>query len=209
VEYLKAFARAASLNVIDLDLIEGRTLRRADLLFIEDHSVLIAEVKRSLAPGALSRHLLYPEGIIAVFKHLLGAYGQCLASFARRSWRTQGVDEARVAAVVLVDEPVGAEGAVFADLYGAQTTVDLPFEIMGVDEFENAVGVLGTKGLVDLICKKWSEGMRDIPLIVYARNVLGIETQRAEGKRAHLEVEERELFFEAGLVPRNFAAAWP
>ncbi len=209
VDYLKAFATAASLNVLDLDTIEDRTLRRADLLFFEGDSVLIAEVKRSLATGALSRHLLYPEGIIAVFSHLHGAYGQCQATFARRSWRATGISDTHAAAVVLVDEPVGAEGAVFSDLYGAQTVVDLPFEIMGVDEFENAIGVLGTRRLVELICKKWNEGLRDIPLLVYARNVLGIETQIVEGKRTHLEAEERELFFEAGLVPRNFPAVWP
>ena len=209
VQYVQAFARAAGVKVIDLDLLERRTKKRADLLFIENDRGLIVEVKRSLATGSLSKHLLYPEGIIAVLQHLLGAFQQCQATQSRRAWKSEGIELGCIAAVILVDEPVGAEGGVFADLLGAQTQIDLPFEVMSVTEFENALGVLGTEALVDLIRRKWSDGLRDVPLAIYAKNFRKLETRTVPGKRTHLEAEDRELFFETGMATRDFSAEWP
>ena len=51
--------------------------RRADWLLVNGDSGLIIEVKRALATGTLSRHLLTANGMCAVLKQLYGAYDQC------------------------------------------------------------------------------------------------------------------------------------
>lgn len=209
VEYIKAASSAAELEVYDIDDMEAGTERRADLLFVEGDRGLIVEVKRSVATGGLSKHLLYPEGIAAVLLHLLGAFRQCQATLWRRPWQRRGMRLTRLAAIILVDEPVAAEGAVFSELLSAQTHVDLPFDVLSVTEFENAVAVLGVCGLVELLIDKWAARLQGIPLQVFASKVRGLQTKKIPGKRTHLAFEDKELFFEIGLTRTEFSAEWP
>lgn len=209
VDYIKAAALAASVDVFDIDDMEPGTERRADLLFVERDRGLIVEVKRSVATGGLSKHMLYPRGIVAVLSHLLGAFRQCQATLWRRPWRRNGLQLNRLAAIILVDEPVAGEGAVFSELLSSQTVVDLPFDVMSVVDFENALGTLGVRGLVELLIDKWGKRLQGIPLQLFARNVCGIQTKIINGKRKHLTMEDEELFFKIGLAKSEFAAEWP
>jgi hypothetical protein len=197
-------------RVINIDDIDGND-RRADWLLVADGCGLIIEVKRVLATGALSRHLVTARGMAAVLEHLYGAYDQCRSTRSGARWTTQCGRLSEIAALVLVDEPVGAEGAVVSDLLARQTVagVDPPFEVMSVAEFENAIHVLGVKQLVRLINEKWQRGYVGVPLGVYFTKVLGREKVSADGARKYLEDEDRELFLELGLSASAFGAEWP
>ena len=185
--------------------------RRADWLLVNGDSGLIIEVKRALATGTLSRHLLTANGMCAVLKQLYGAYDQCRATASRRNWRRHCGPLRQIAALVLVDEPVGAEGAVVAELLSRNTVAgtEPPFEVMSVAEFENAIHTLGVQRLVSLIRGKWLAGHAGTPLGSYFTKVLGEESINNRTARAHMLPEDHELFLNLGSAASAVGARWP
>ncbi len=185
--------------------------RRADWLLVNGDAGLIIEVKRALATGTLSRHLLNANGMSAVLRQLYGAYEQCRATASRRNWSRKCGPLTRLAALVLVDEPVGAEGAVVADLLVSHTEAgaDPPFEVMSVFEFENAVHALGVQRLVSLIREKWSRGFAGLPLSTYFTSVRNEERIINPNARTHIPAEDEELFLNLGFAASALGARWP
>ena len=196
--------------IYSVDAFDGDE-RRADWLLVKGRVGLVIEVKRALATGALSRYLLTANGMSAVLKQLYGAYEQCRATASRRNWRTHCGTLDEVAALVLVDEPVGAEGAVVSDLLARQTEAgaDPPFEVMSVSEFENAIHALGVERLVSLIREKWKTGYGGLPLGTYFTKVRREKSVTIPSARGHMLAEDQELFLNLGFAASAIGARWP
>lgn len=195
-------------QVVSIDAFD-RDDRRADWLISDGSSTLIIEVKRALVTGSLSRHLVTARGMAAVLEHIYGAYDQCRSTYNRARWTSYCGKLTEVAAMILIDEPVGAEGAVVAELLSRQTAIGVkpPFEVMSVAEFENAIHVLGVKRLVSLIRGKWHAGHVGLPLGIYFSKVLGENQRRVSHVRNYVELEDRELFLELGFSTSD--RQWP
>ncbi len=115
-----------------------------------------------------------------------------------------------MAALVLIDEPLSGEGAVFGELYARQTRVPLPFEIMSIGEYEHALGVLGVSGLVEMICAKFANRHPGAPLAQFAMHVMRMSTRRVPEARAYLRPFAAELLpEELANLDEFYSARWP
>jgi hypothetical protein len=176
---------------------------------VEETSGLIVEIKRSIGIVTECRGLTRPTDIQTILSHFLGAYRQCIATHERRSWEQDGTSLSKLAALVLVDEPLSGEGAVFAELYARQTSVTLPFEIMSIGEFEHALGVLGVPGLVEMIRAKFDNRYEGAPLAQFAMRVLRLPTRHVRDARAYLRPLAAELVPDLADVEDFYSARWP
>lgn len=197
-KYVEEMASAANITVLNLDTVEPSNEKHADLLLVEGEYALLVEVKRSIAPGLMSRYLIDPRGIVEMLSHLRLALRQCQCSYERRSWETKGLIPSNIAALILIDEPLAAEGAVFAELLSAQTSLNIRFDVLSVTEFERAIGAVGVRGLAQLIHLKWSLGYQGLPLDQFASRVLNMTPKKSTHPRSHLKEEDRELFMGLG-----------
>lgn len=208
-EYVAFVARAHDAVVLRVDDIDPGVERHADLILIEENAGLIVEVKRSIGVSFGARGLTRPMDVIAVLEHLLGAYGQCLATYRRRRWEREGFRPSCLAGVVLIDESIAAEGAAFAELYARQGGADLPYDVMGISEFEEALGVLGVRRLVSMISSRAENGMHGAPLAQYAMQHLRLPTREVAEGRGYLRAVAAQLGQDLESFEGFFTAKWP
>lgn len=197
-------------NVYRVDGWENEQQRKADFFTFQDSCGLIIESKRSLGTE-FDKHVLDAGGIVEILSKLNDAYFQCETTQRRRPWRREprcrGVTS--TAAIILVDELCAAEGGALSYLMQRSRAPDPPFEVMGVSEFENAIAVLGVKGLVSLIQEKWRTGNADLPLRLFASKVKRMTSTEVQNAKSYLQEVDQELLIEIGLANQSYAARWP
>jgi hypothetical protein len=207
-KYVEAAVTATGTSSINLDLIEPQNSKHADFFLSDGDFGIILEIKRSIAKG-MSRYLVNAQGIADVLNHLLSAYKQCQSTHGRMPWKGLGISPSHIVSLILIDEPLASEGAVFAELLSAQVAVRPPFDVLSITEFEHVLGVHGVRGIVQMVERKWAMGLQGLPLDVFASKELGIPTKKVLGARGHLRPEDQELFLELGLTHRDKRAEWP
>lgn len=203
-------SRLSAEAVYKIELWENEQQRKADFLARDGTRGLIVEIKRSLGTE-FDKHVLDAEGILEVLGMLYSAYTQCETTFDRRPWRDEPACTSigPMAAIVLVDELAGGEGSALSYLFARTRVPRPPFEVMGISEFEEAVGVLGVARLVDLINEKWRAGYADLPLRLYATKIVGMPREVRVGAKSYLRNADVELLLEIGLARQEYAASWP
>lgn len=191
-----------------IDKWEHTTEKQADLLLVEGSSALIVEIKRTLA-NQRERSVQDEHGIASILAKLCGAYEQCRTSADRRPWEREqelgGITT--IAAIIVLDDVLAAEGDLFARLIRENTEHALPVAVVGVAELEMMICTLGIAGVVELVEKRFSDDERcDLPLRTYASRT-GLPPRSTQAIRDFLAEENKELF--GDLQGDARATRWP